>query len=750
MKYAAVLFVIQVLLVPKLVNAQLCDYAMKDCICDSSKTVCYFNLVIEALPTFTSFELNRGPGATPLYRGLLGGIYYINSTTGSLVPNNITVAGQGRCSGLTNEAFAKNNCSFPMTVDGKTYRTVLAVNGLVPGPNLIVYYNQTMSVTVTNSLHSDSISVHWHGLHQKNTPWMDGVGGISHCPIIPGASFTYIFKASPSGTFWYHSHSGAQRTEGFFGALIIKEVINTPKLNLSPQEHILSLLDWQLDQSDVLYTRLRSKVGFFPSIPLGEVPKVGVDWVTYGADNTLVGTIPYWSGVINGLGRHPAVPYSSSRLSIFNVAYRDDTVNNPPYYRFRLIGAQSLFPYRVSISGHRLLLMAVDGFLIRPVYVDYIIIHGGERYDFALKPKNVTETGGKKDYLILAETLEVDLGTGVPPYPSLNHIAEAILHYGDDTDQPRSTSYSQISSQYSLTCGKSGLRPCDAVNCLFEKYHPSYNINCMKLTSLQLLYPTPANELPGTPAAHTIFLNFGFEGVGSAVNGRNFVPPTFPFQSMPKESMAEENNCTSGLVDCSKTSCFCTNIVNITQQSNVDMVFSAVGRAYNFAHPIHLHGHSFHVAGIYYGTYNPNTGFVTANNTDVTCKSDPSCTDPSWSTADPASVTVNSTTIRKDTIIVPPGGYVRIRFIADNPGYWLLHCHLEPHQIEGMSVLVAELPEQQNPPPAELNQVCGNFFWNVTSFDAKLAFVPAKAGGLSSASSVIIMLGLTYSTLMMF
>ena len=698
------------------------------------------------MPTFTSYELNSlpaMPGMTGLYRGALGGIYYFDST-GSLAPSNITVPGHGRCSGIANGAFGKQNCSIPMTVDGETYRTFLAVNGLIPGPNLIVYYNQTVSVNVVNALHSDSISIHWHGMHQKNTPWMDGVAGISHCPIIPGASFTYIFKADPSGTFWYHSHSGAQRTEGSFGALIVKEVGNTPKLNLKAEEHILSLLDWQLEPSDVLFTRLRSKIGFFPpSIPYGAVPTGGPYWVKFGADNTLVGTIPYWSGIINGLGRHPSVPYNSSRLSVFNVAYRDDTVANPAYYRFRLIGAQSLYAYRFSISGHSLLLMATDGYLIQPVQVDYIIIHGGERFDFALKPKNVSEAGSLRDYLILAETLEVDTSAAGPPYSSFNHIAEAILHYGDNTNQPSSTSYSQISASYSLDCGKNGLHPCIAINCLFESYHPSYNTSCMTLTSLQLLYPTPANELPGTPTS-TIFLNFGFEGVGSAVNGRNFVPPTFPLQSQPGKSLADEYICSSGVVDCSKTSCFCTNIVNITNNSTVEMVFSSVGRGYNFAHPIHLHGHSFHVASINYGTYSSSTGFVTGTNTHVTCNSDYYCTDPTWNSKYlPSNPAVTSTTIRKDTIIVPAGGYVRVRFIANNPGYWFLHCHLEPHQVEGMSVLIDELQNQQNPPPTELNQVCGNFYWDVASFENKLAFNPyasKKDGELTSTADMLLML----------
>ena len=136
---------------------------------------------------------------------------------------------------------------------------------------------------VVYALHSDSMFIHWHGMHQKNTPgWMAWLG--SHTvPSFQGqASLTSsrpTHRVGSGTTF----KSGAQRTEGIFGALIVKEVGNTPKLNLKPEEHILSLLDWQLEPSDVLFTR-RSKIGFFPpSIPYGTVPTGGPYWVTFGA-----------------------------------------------------------------------------------------------------------------------------------------------------------------------------------------------------------------------------------------------------------------------------------------------------------------------------------------------------------------------------------------------------------------------------------------------------------------------------------
>ena len=71
---------------------------------------------------------------------------------------------------------------------------VIAINETVPGPPIVVYEGQTLRIHVKNMLLSDSVSIHWHGLHQRNTPFMDGVGYISQCPIAAGQTFSYLFK----------------------------------------------------------------------------------------------------------------------------------------------------------------------------------------------------------------------------------------------------------------------------------------------------------------------------------------------------------------------------------------------------------------------------------------------------------------------------------------------------------------------------------------------------------------------------
>ena len=46
-------------------------------------------------------------------------------------------------------------------------------------------------VRLKNDMLNEATTMHFHGVLQRNTPWMDGAGDISQCPINPGESFTY-------------------------------------------------------------------------------------------------------------------------------------------------------------------------------------------------------------------------------------------------------------------------------------------------------------------------------------------------------------------------------------------------------------------------------------------------------------------------------------------------------------------------------------------------------------------------------
>ena len=376
-----------------LVETHNCEYGNPTCECSSSAEVCTFNLEIDEIRTFTSYQklvVDKPTGIA--MRGSQGVIYYFGDD-GKPTPLQTN---------RTCSTRDKTNCTYPQFVDGKTYRLAVAVNGQIPGPTLIVHEGQTVVIHVHNNLTTEGISIHWHGMHQRGTPWMDGVGQVTQCQIGPSSSFSYEYTARPSGTFWYHSHSGAQRTDGFYGALIVKETparMNEIRNELQehgefedlPDKHTLTLLDWQHEASLDLFTQIHASLGFYPDKPLGKVPTPADERYnpTRSFEEGGVGPVPYFSGIINGKGRHADVPYNKTRLSIF-------TVEAGNRYRFRLIGAQNLYAYRFSIDGHKLTVVGTDGYWIQPEEdVDYIIIHSGERYDFLL---NAANSLGLKDY----------------------------------------------------------------------------------------------------------------------------------------------------------------------------------------------------------------------------------------------------------------------------------------------------------------------------------------------------------------
>lgn len=59
-----------------------------------------------------------------------------------------------------------------------------------------------------NSMSEECTTIHWHGINQHCSPYMDGVALITQCPILPGMSFTYRFEPDPPGTHLYHAHIG--------------------------------------------------------------------------------------------------------------------------------------------------------------------------------------------------------------------------------------------------------------------------------------------------------------------------------------------------------------------------------------------------------------------------------------------------------------------------------------------------------------------------------------------------------------
>lgn len=101
----------------------------------------------------------------------------------------------GSCDNGTITDCFKEGC---ITANGMP-RTVMTVNRQIPGPIISCCKNDRIIVDVTNNMAGQELSFHWHGLHQKGSPWFDGVPMVTQCSILSGTTFRYIFNASEKG-----------------------------------------------------------------------------------------------------------------------------------------------------------------------------------------------------------------------------------------------------------------------------------------------------------------------------------------------------------------------------------------------------------------------------------------------------------------------------------------------------------------------------------------------------------------------
>lgn len=166
---------------------------------------------------------------------------------------------------------------------------------------------------------------------------------------------------------------------------------------------------------------------------------------------------------------------------------------------------------------------------------------------------------------------------------------------------------------------------------------------------------TPTSALPDK-AQETVLLymktqklsRFGNRPLGF-VNHTTWEAQTPPLLSMNRTSWDEHQ--------------FLPFIGSTSQPATVDLIINNLDDG---SHPIHLHGNSFHVLSSYraegrdgWGSYNPYE-------------------------SEPRSAINLANPVVKDTVSVPRRGYVVLRLRADNPGLWMLHCHMLVHMGTGM------------------------------------------------------------------
>ncbi|KAK9715822.1 hypothetical protein RND81_06G191900 [Saponaria officinalis] len=326
-----------------------------------------------------------------------------------------------------------------------------------------------------------------------------------------------------------------------------------------------------------------------------------------------------------------------------------------------------------GITNHKLQVVAIDGHYTKPFTTSYILITPGQTIDVLVKTDQFNGS-----YFMAARSYSSAFGAGFD-----NSTTTALLNYEYDS-QKITNQKLPILPPYNAT--KAANDFITALKRLVTKKRPitipsKIDTRLFLTISVNLLNCSKAENCTGPLGKR----------FSSSINNISFITPNIDILSayyynikgvftkdFPKNPPIKFNYTGDTLPESLLTPEFGTKVMVLEYDAKVELVLQGTNILASDNHPIHLHGYSFYVVGYGIGNFDPSK-------------------DPQkYNLVDPPEQT---------TVAVPKNGWAALRFRANNPGVWLMHCHLERHQSWGMNMvfLVKDGPTSTNkivhPPP---------------------------------------------------
>ncbi|XP_024971968.1 laccase-15-like [Cynara cardunculus var. scolymus] len=346
-----------------------------------------------------------------------------------------------------------------------------------------------------------------------------------------------------------------------------------------------------------------------------------------------------------------------SRLNPSSLLFNETTkfiVEHGKTYMLRMVNAaKNLFMF-LAIEDHEVTIIGTDGAYTKPLKSDYVTISRGQtihllfkanqpigRYYMAAKPynsqplitfDNTTTTtiieykGYKKSssHPIFPHLPKVnDIGASVNFTGSLRHLASRA--------HPNNVPM-KITHNFLFTISINTL-PCPNNACLGPR---------------GLRFAASVNNI--TFDSPRISILDAYYGRITGVYGDDF--PNFP----PLLFNFTSTNLSTSL----ETPLNAIEVKVLVFNDTVELVFQGTNLVARIDHPMHLHGHSFYVVGSGFGNFDRQRDPLNYNLVDPPLQ---------------------------QTIAVPQNGWTAIRFRANNPGVWFMHCHFERHVSWGMEMV---------------------------------------------------------------
>ncbi|CAK9187267.1 unnamed protein product [Ilex paraguariensis] len=521
-------------------------------------------------------------------------------------------------------------------------KTILTVNGKFPGPRIIAREGDRVLVKVVNHV-SNNVSIHWHGIRQLQSGWADGPAYITQCPIQTGQTYVYNFTiVGQRGTLFWHAHISWLRAT-LYGPIFILPKHNVPYPFAKPNKEVPIIFGewWNANTEAVINQALQTGAG----------PNVSDAYT------------------INGL---PGPLYNCSANETFKLKVKPGKT-----YLLRLINAALNEELFFTVANHTLTIVEADAVYTKPFQTDILLIAPGQTTNVLLKtkahPTNAIFLMAARPYITGQGTFDNSTVAGILEYeipsvssssnPSIKNLTLPTLppitgtsFAANFSSKFRSLANAQYPANVPQTVQKHffftvglGSNPC-------QKNQTCQGPNGTKfaasVNNISFVLPT------------TALLQTHFFGQSNGVYTTDF--PSFPVVAFNYTGTPPNNTMVANG----------TKVVVLPFNTTVELVLQDTSILSAESHPLHLHGYNFFVVGQGFGNFDS--------------KKDPT----RFNLVDP---------VERNTVGVPSGGWVAIRFRADNPGVWFMHCHFEVHMSWGLKiawiVMDGKLPNQKLPPP---------------------------------------------------
>ncbi|BFZ65483.1 hypothetical protein YB2330_006656 [Saitoella coloradoensis] len=373
-----------------------------------------------------------------------------------------------------------------------------------------------------------------------------------------------------------------------------------------------------------------------------------------------------------------------------------DVVPNTKY-KMSLIGALGENSVYFSIDNHNITIVSTDFTPIEPIVVDHIFVTPGQRYEIIFETNQDVDNywiravpaviGGcafNTNYMTTGRGILRYAGAPVAePVTTAWNIQETCLDLPGSQLQP--ILYKEVPIDldadflYGMIVGHwntSG--PGRSELFYINKNEPANSTTTSPSDAPAYIDPLTITPVSNTtlPGEASMLIDFSNSSLGIVENHAWFgTPLDFPASH---------------------------NVYPLYQRD--EWVYFVIEAPGGIAHPMHLHGHDFYILSESGSQFNKETASISGTNP-----------------------------VRRDTAMCPPFGHMLLAWKSDNPGCWMLHCHIAWHIALGLGLQFLEIPDDI---PSSLNITpFGDDPWYQNSlawdaYDSPPLIVPEDDSGL--------------------